>query len=221
MTEQDWLTTDHVGSMLRYLTHEVHAAPDAIGDHRRAHPLIGERQITLFDEACWERFHLNIDDVAVQQPPTPGAADLLRDIVGNPFRPVSLCGNPDHGSVTVRPYCPACNRFRTPTVLSLAGQAYQVRCRGCEKCYDGWRAGECISPCPNVTDGTLDPLTLAAVADALEEAGATGMIVDHLRGWEEVYEPLDEPGVRGILLRKTDRPHVRGCWALDLILGKE
>jgi hypothetical protein len=47
--------------------------------------------------------------------------------------------------------------------------------------------------------GTLDPLRLAVFADALEEAGCSEQVVAHLR----------EPG-----------PHVRGCWALDLILGK-
>ncbi|HYT88796.1 MAG TPA: hypothetical protein VEL76_08820 [Gemmataceae bacterium] len=42
---------------------------------------------------------------------------------------------------------------------------------------------------------------LPILADALEEAGCTNAdILDHLRG----------PG-----------PHVRGCWAVDLILGKE
>jgi hypothetical protein len=48
--------------------------------------------------------------------------------------------------------------------------------------------------------GALDPARLGVLADALEDAGcANGDILSHLRG----------PG-----------PHVRGCWALDLILGK-
>jgi hypothetical protein len=48
--------------------------------------------------------------------------------------------------------------------------------------------------------GTLDNGRLAVLADALEEAGCTDAdILDHLRG----------PG-----------PHVRGCWAVDLCLGK-
>jgi hypothetical protein len=48
--------------------------------------------------------------------------------------------------------------------------------------------------------GTLDVARLAVLADALEEAGCSNAdILDHLRG----------PG-----------PHVRGCWAVDLILGK-
>jgi hypothetical protein len=48
--------------------------------------------------------------------------------------------------------------------------------------------------------GTLDNARLAVLADALEDAGCTdAAILDHLRG----------PG-----------PHVRGCFAVDLILGK-
>ena len=49
--------------------------------------------------------------------------------------------------------------------------------------------------------GTLDPDRLAILADALEDAGCTDAdILSHLRG----------PG-----------PHVRGCFAIDLILGKK
>jgi hypothetical protein len=47
--------------------------------------------------------------------------------------------------------------------------------------------------------GTLDPARLAVLADALEEAGAPEEVLGHLRA----------PGV-----------HVRGCWAVDLLLGK-
>ncbi len=48
--------------------------------------------------------------------------------------------------------------------------------------------------------GHLDTARLAVLSDALEEAGCIDeAILDHLRS----------PG-----------PHVRGCWALDLVLGK-
>ena len=48
---------------------------------------------------------------------------------------------------------------------------------------------------------TLDPTRLAVLADALEDAGCDKPdLLDHLRG----------PG-----------PHVRGCWVIDLLLGKE
>jgi hypothetical protein len=49
--------------------------------------------------------------------------------------------------------------------------------------------------------GQLDPARLAILADALEEADCTDTtILDHLR---------------------KSGPHVRGCWALDLVLGKD
>jgi hypothetical protein len=49
-------------------------------------------------------------------------------------------------------------------------------------------------------EGTLDPMHLAILADALEDAGCTDAeLLGHLRG----------PG-----------PHMRGCWALDLVLSK-
>jgi hypothetical protein len=49
-------------------------------------------------------------------------------------------------------------------------------------------------------EGTLDPARLSILADALEEAGCSDPeLLGHLRS----------PG-----------PHVRGCWALDLVLGK-
>jgi hypothetical protein len=49
--------------------------------------------------------------------------------------------------------------------------------------------------------GELDSTRLAILADALEEAGCTdAAILEHLR---------------------SAGPHVRGCWAVDLLLGKE
>jgi hypothetical protein len=53
---------------------------------------------------------------------------------------------------------------------------------------------------PDRSSGILESARLAVLADALEEAGcANDALLSHLRS----------PG-----------PHVRGCWALDLILGQ-
>jgi hypothetical protein len=81
---------------------------------------------------------------------------LLRDLCGNPFRPVMI--DPS---------------WRTADVLGLAGGIY--------------------------ADGAFDRLPI--LADALQDAGCnSGPLLDHCRG----------PG-----------PHVRGCWVVDLVLGKE
>ena len=94
-------------------------------------------------------------------------AHLLRDIIGNPWRPV------------VTPKAEYVCPWLTPTVLSLARAVYNDR----------------------LPDGILDPVRLAIVADALEEAGCTT---------EELLTHMRSPG-----------PHVRDCWALDLVLGKD
>lgn len=81
---------------------------------------------------------------------------ILRDIFGNPFRPVKLE--------------PA---WRTFTVTAMARQMYESR----------------------------DFSAMPILADALQDAGCENDdILTHCRG----------PG-----------PHVRGCWVVDLVLGKE
>jgi hypothetical protein len=53
----------------------------------------------------------------------------------------------------------------------------------------------------SLPSGELDPARLAVLADALEESGCNNAdMLTHLRS----------PG-----------PHVRGCWSVDLLLGKE
>ena len=90
---------------------------------------------------------------------------IIRDVFGNPFRPVASD--------------PAWFAWNDGAVPKLAQTAYEQR---------------------NMPEGTLDIGLLAILADALEEAGCTDAdILGHLRG----------PG-----------PHVRGCWPVDLCLGK-
>jgi hypothetical protein len=83
-------------------------------------------------------------------------ADLLRDVIGNPFRRVSVT-----------------HSWLSRTVVALAQSVY--------------------------ADRAFDRLPV--LADALEEAGCTDeTILSHCRGLG---------------------PHVRGCWVVDLLLGKE
>jgi hypothetical protein len=82
-------------------------------------------------------------------------ASVLRDIFGNPFRPVAFS-----------------TAWRTDTAVALARQMYEAREFG----------------------------AMPILADALQDAGCdSDAILDHCRG----------PG-----------PHVRGCWVVDLVLGK-
>jgi hypothetical protein len=93
---------------------------------------------------------------AVNEPEKRSQAQLVREIFGNPFRPV-----------------PFSSSWRNDTALALARQMYESR----------------------------EYSAMPILADALQDAGRDNEdILDHCRG----------PG-----------PRVRGCWVVDLVLGKE
>lgn len=173
-------------------------------------------------------------------------ADLLREIVGNPFRPVTLpkvaVGRPSASlpaSSTATPgstvwhACP----WLTTDVLAVAQVAYEERpgreCASCTGAGEVWylpqeplpgRVGQCRSCAAchrtgRVEDGALDPFHLSALADALVDAGCPEghPIALHLRGWTPADVAKDGT-VTGML--RTEPPHVRGCWAVDCVLGK-
>ena len=123
----------------------------------------GVRQPLPLEPARWAEALAGEEDEDEPWDESDGVqAHLLRDLFGNPFRPVAL--DPS---------------WRTPDVLTLARAAYEER----------------SSPA-----GTLDPARLAVLADALEEAGCRDPApLDHLR----------DGGL-----------HARGCWVVDLLLGK-
>jgi len=168
--------------------------------------------------------------------PSPAAqAHLLREIFGNPWRTVRL----EVATVYGLDGKPRIDFYlwRTPAALDLARAAYEERGRTCWSC-QGYgtnlgsgpdRGNPSCDTCHGtgiLGDGTLDPARLAVLADALEEAGCPdGDLLRHLRGqewrreWVEGDPGLQPHGQEGWRPLRTG--HVRGCWALDLILGKE
>jgi hypothetical protein len=96
---------------------------------------------------------LAVDDFRSEE---AAQARLLRDILGNPFRPVSF--SPE---------------WRTDNAVALARQMYDSR----------------------------DFSAMPILANALQDAGCDNDdILNHCR---------------------SEGPHVRGCWVVDLVLGKE
>jgi hypothetical protein len=126
-----------------------------------------ERAIFAFLRSSYTSFVPAAARVAARESERSAQADLLRDIVGNPFAPAS-------------PLEPALLHWQGGLVPQLALACYEHRA---------------------LPAGILDPLRLAVLADALEEAGCR---------WEGMLTHLRGPG-----------PHTRGCHVLDLLLGKE
>lgn len=133
--------------------------------------------------------------------PMAPLADLAREVIGDPWWP---------------PVTMAAGLLSGPA-LSLAQAAYEE-----------------LSP-----GGTLDPVRLSILADALEEAGCTEeRLLRHLRSEELCIGcSLDDADDRyygggGGWCAMCDQstpelcwmplraPHVQGCWAVDLVLGK-
>ncbi len=165
-------------------------------------------------------------------------ANLLREIMGNPWKP-PLCGV-RHGSNWRQ--CADLVKLRTPTVLSLAQAAYEERVSAeCPTCHGSglvgqanvggvWRCGTCPVEVPpmkgtgRIDTGHLDPFRVMLVAEAMEEAGCMDeAILRHLRGEEHVHAvlPGGQMSNQPMVWRLLRGPHVRGCWVVDLLLGKD
>lgn len=157
------------------------------------------------------------------------APHVLREVFGNPFQTVALplgekcqecaprlrwqetwcrvCRNTEHGPSPVL----------TPLVLQLAEAAYTVR----------------------TGTGTLDNDALAVLSDALEEAGLPEVKCNgkcskyrypgRYTGDSVGFQWWTCPDCKGtgrqpnpILAHlRSPGPHYRGCWATDILLGKE
>lgn len=173
-------------------------------------------------------------------------AAICRGIFGNPFRswlriPADYKEFFHHDKHDI-----LYEKWLTPTVLSLAPEAYNVRGNPCPVSFvhmphdgcDGTPSGS------RSNDGRLDPFRLLLVAEALEDAGCTSEpLLRHLRGFEGCRHcmlPTPEeaeygggiywcPGCDGnteegnpdAYWMRSPLPRYRGDWALDLILGKE
>ncbi len=269
MTEAEWLTSDDPAAMLMWLTRGAWAS--ASPHEWERHPSASDRKLRLWVGACRLRWpaiaaRTDLSDAtrlvqAVEHwrtvksaAPASEIAALLRDLVGNPFRPVTLPRSECHECRNTRtiqvgqadcPYCPC--PWLTPTVLSLAQAAFEQRGRKCRHCEDGkirigFGGRHGYGPptdCPvckgtgTIDDGTLDNARLAVLSDALEEAGCgVGRVHEYNDGgtaywWNDAFpdEPHLTPGRAAIhpLLAhlRSPGPHFRGCWAIDLLLGKE
>jgi hypothetical protein len=158
------------------------------------------------------------------------AASVTREVAGNPWnrpRPVgNLLEDREHGVACLREEWVFFVRYVTPNVASLAQATYDSR-------------GD---------DGRLDTDTLLVLSDALEDEGCDEpKVLRHLRGempcpkcerrgyhrtpgsiWGPTMSCVDVStdewpsgvGCNGTGWVKKQSPCVRGCWCIDMLLGK-
>jgi hypothetical protein len=227
MTEQEWLESADLRKMLAFLDGKV-----------------GDRKLRLFSVACCRRiWHLLPDDdlreaVEVAEKFAEGdvALDLLRkgeeavyeyadfsdtipgeavlyEAAGAVYQ---LCQAPIHADMIANAASTALQHAQTvaPNNLFLANDAKAVETTiQCSLCRDivgnpfrpvtldpAWRTANVVGIAQSIYDERVFD-RLPILADALEDAGCTQ---------EEVLKHCRQPG-----------EHVRGCWPVDLALGRE
>lgn len=235
MTETEWLNSTDPAAMLAYLRHDERLTPT----HR-----INDHQLRLWVEACREI--RGGDDYSSTRLSDETRATILRDIVGNPFRPMdkrcrSLPLNPEQYDTNPR------EDWLTPIVLALARAAQEETNQKCERCMgtgdhnpgQSWHHYDRRSKhddCPDchgtgtIPTAELDRDRLLVLSDALEEAGCPMM--------EKCWDCQDESGYRiycktcegsgccgqlphPILAHlRGPGPHWRGCHILTALLGE-
>lgn len=147
-------------------------------------------------------------------------AHIIRDIVGNPYKPMPLLRTvvrsaADMTSAALESGASEevtwVSPWLTADVLNIASSAYGER----------------------NADGTLNRQAILELSDALIDAGCPATLPCRLCKGEKIvifpgayYRPMKcpcaeiEPHPLLAHLRSPG-PHYRGCWAVDLILGKE
>lgn len=216
MTEQEWLASEDPAAMLAYLLghpYLVHGNPSRISD----------RKARLWVEVVGGLGFCKIfnDVVRHKRPPVehmirclddepnrrhkPASAALLRDIIGNPFRPWLVTASDwvaEHERLRPGEWEPRRQVFRKDwlahndgAVLRMARHIYESR----------------------------EFEAMPVLADLLEDVGCNDeTILSHCRGVSEENCPQcqsDDGFARHE--HQCFSPHVRGCWVLDLILGRE
>lgn len=268
MDEQQWLASEDPAAMLTALqpTRSGDASPIQAEGGQGG---ISDRKLRLFACACclaagssfsvvdeYEQVGYFDDDPGEQvtdsgwatgwterglnKPTLPHRAALLRDIVGNPWRPVTL-----------PPLGRACSLCRSKgTVPAGAGAAVQglpsrLICRRCEgrgQLFHPWLTDTVVRLARHIY-AERDWELMPQFGDALEDAGCVNEdVLRHCRGWERHHRcsgtgiiEVAIPGGRTSKVRcetvaQSDYctsgwiplrgPHARGCWAIDCILGK-
>jgi hypothetical protein len=204
MTEAEWLAATDPALMLEWLRHQ---APERLQGNA------GERKLILFCVACCladamaddhpARYQALLQTEVYADVPNTPVPDYWRSGEFWPAQPLKWATVWSQDDETLElPTLPIRalllrdifrNPFRAGPEIDSVCLAWQggTVARLAQAAYDERQLPE----------GTLDPARLAVLADALEDAGCTDT---------ELLGHLHSPG-----------PHVRGCWALDAVLGKK
>lgn len=230
MTEHEWLICTDPQLMLNALRlrESVGGTPG---------PLISNRKLRLFACACCRLNGCKDNDIdgyenGTREPPITSLTEwanawasqptwlvkqetktaLLREIVGNPFRPVITAEGERWITTSQKSF-----RYRTPTVIAIAKAIHDERAFDRmpilgdaledASCGDQDVLEHCRLPCPFCKDATFTTADYGGLMGGGNRKAQTA-IARHLN------KACACKGSRTAM-------HVRGCWVLDLILGED
>lgn len=247
MTEQEYLTGIRPGDMLDFVTENPdHQGITCCRSARKmalirdawASPLCGPERYCLgivgagrdrIDTACQQ------EAVNIKPAYREVAARLLREIVGNPFRPL-IVHDRDEGGYPTRP------DWLTPLALQMAQTIYDERdFASLPILADALQEAGCPPDvaCPReckpagggrafAPGGWREGATVMVYACDCGDGRAPNPLLAHLRiAQTDRHSPRCGTAHRGCApdcpkgAWERNGPHVLGCWALDLLLGKE
>lgn len=255
MTEQEWLESVDLVAMLDWLM-ENHKPSDrklrlfvcAMAIASPSHSRLdndGEAISSYWDTRAfaWCRHVIRHKDIAL-----PELARILRNIVGNPWRPVtlplgekcSLCKGRGRILYDRRSREPAIYRASSGKPYSSMSDLAEAECGAC--CGTGHGPSPVLTPlvqkiaeaayAERNPDGTLDDATLAILADALEDAGTPDLYCHRCGGRPRrtraehtvcAYHPeeglIDSHPLLAAL--RSPGPHYPSFWALDVVTGRD
>ena len=163
---------------------------------------------------AWQVSQWLADDI-----PSSRRADLLRHVVGNPFQ---------EKTIYKIACCPLC--MGEGGWLDTDGKVRKYQ--KCSRCESGLRPTVAILS-PTVIDIAsalsrgANPVAAGPLHDALLDCGAPQELVEHFaKKCQYCKDALGEPmkgylGNRCICHGSRFQWHPKGCWAIDLLLGKE
>ncbi len=238
MTEAEWLASDNPVLMLEWMTDSLVGPPAPSARKYRlfaiaifsAHEPLSEDLMDGYEkygvgysDAEWARRWVLSRNEAFPKSaikdriPQAQKASLLREIIGNPFRPVTPP-----------------RRIGGKNVLMTLGDLLESD-DGLVCTWLTWNDGIVVKMAQAIHDErAFDRLPI--LADALEDAGCDDeSILRHLRGQERCHDCFRRGIVPNHLNRRTlscpicdgggwcrlRGPHVRGCFVLDLLRGVE
>ncbi len=221
MTEAGWLSSEDALAMLEW---RRFGRPDGIP--AQIEP-VSDRKLRLFAVACWRQWDTRQTPKAqasVARPPFLDAlarAELIAD------------GQADPNDDSQHPFCrsdagAAARSAIEDAAADVAGarpldavtQAALLR----EVVGDPFRpvARPTVSPDAGAIARAIyedrDWALMGVLADALEEEGCVGELCDCTNDWCPPGYRKPHPLLAHL---RSAGPHVRGCWAVDLVLGKD